>query len=126
MDIKNIIINLEEARFEIDCSIEDKILRLMGENNLTEVTLHRTIPMVLKGEIRHIESIKAFSSITFDLIDLEDMKNEYSCCELGYRFEDTKDYLIADNMIEDSDLFHIPYFELLMVVAETLCPDYKD
>lgn len=106
--------NLIDKRMDMDISAEHEICVLMTKNNITELTLHQPIPMVLKGKIKGITDIKITKPFGDDYF------------ELAYRFEDTKDYIFADDMKEDTNLFHIPYMELFIAVANTFYPNILD
>jgi len=100
-----------EKMTDLTIAIETEIYRVLVENNLTELTFNKPVPAIVDNRQTNITDIRlspAFAS------------------EIEFRFENETKFVPCDEHPETTNLFRLPYMEILMETLETLEPNCLD
>ena len=108
-DIRETIANdnlnkLTNRLIDIETEIELEIIRLLAENNFTELTFNLPVPIIVVGaNVKYITDIKIVGT-----------------CEIAFRFDDSKNFVTCDDYIETTNFFRFPYMEILIETNNTI------
>lgn len=96
---------------DLTIAIETEIVRVLKENNITELTLKNSVPVIISNGIMKISEIKIADE-------------HYN--EILFRFEGMVSWSACDDFPTATNLFRVPYMEILMETLETLEPNCLD
>ena len=115
MLIKNTYNSYKDRLNDLTIGMENETIRLLQNNNLTELTFANPVPIVIADKLIAITAIR---------IDTTSENKRYY--ELEFKFSLTDTFVKADDYAHSSNLFRFPYMEILMETINTLFPNALD
>ena len=115
MLIKNTYNSYKDRLNDLTIGMENETIRLLQNNNLTELTLANPVPIVIADKLIAITAIR---------IDTSSENKRYY--ELEFKFSLTDTFVKADDYAYSSNLFRFTYMEILMETINTLYPNALD
>lgn len=103
--------SFKEKMTDLTIAIETEIYRVLKENNISTLTLKNPVPVIVNGEQTNIMEIRE--------------SNAYAS-EIEFRLENGIRFVSCDDFPETTNLFRLPYMEILMETLETLEPNCLD